>query len=188
MSVLATGIVLWAVVHLMPAVLPGLRSALIAKLGFGPYKGLFALTIVGSLILIVIGFRGADHAVLYIPPSWGYHAAPIFVLVAFVLFVSARGATNLKRIVRHPQLASVKIWSFGHLLANGEVRSIILFGGLLLWAVADMIAINRRDGAWVKPEPVSRGATTVTTLIGVAAYVAFLFLHETLIGRTPFPS
>lgn len=187
MLLLVIGIVLFSLVHLFPALAPGARASVVARVGLVPYKIGFALATVATIVVIVRGWKAALGPVLYAPPSWGYHVTPLFVLAAFVLFANGSGPSNLKRRLRHPQLAAVKFWAFGHLFANGEWRSVVLFGGLIAWAVVEMIFINRREGARVKPGPVSKLATTVTTLVGVVAYVAVMFAHRWLFGVSPFP-
>jgi len=184
---LVVGVVLFSLIHLVPAIAPAFRRGLVSRLGLVPFKIVFAVAAIASVVVIVRGWKAALGPVLYAPPAWGWHVTPLFVLAAFVLFASGNAPSNLKRRLRHPQLAGVKFWAFGHLLANGEWRSVVLFGGLLAWAVVEMILINRREGAWVKPAPVSRVATTVTTLGGVVAYIAVMFAHRWLFGVTPFP-
>jgi uncharacterized membrane protein len=115
--------------------------------GEGPYKGLFALSLVGALVLMVVGWRSAAPVALYVAPTTGGLLTSAAMFVSLVLFLGSSVPTNLKRFVRHPQLTGVAVWALAHLLANGDVRSLVLFGGLGLWAVVAMVCINRRDGA-----------------------------------------
>ena len=182
MYTLITGLLLWSGVHIIPAVAGKLRNAIIIKIGTGPYKGLFALLIITSIVCMVIGWRSVESNDIYIPAAWGRYITFVLVLIAFILFVAARRNTNIKRILRHPQLTGLILWSIGHLLSNGDNRSIILFSFLGCWAVLEMILINRRDGEWVKPEPVAVRSDVITIIVGCVLYTIFLFAHVYLSG------
>jgi uncharacterized membrane protein len=110
----------------------------------------------------------------------------LLVLIAFILIVAPYHATNLKRVLRHPQLTGVIIWGIGHLLANGESRSIVLFGGLTAWAVIEILLLNRRDGAWTKPDPVPVKKDLILTVAGLVVYVVIAASHQWLFGFSPF--
>jgi hypothetical protein len=103
-----------------------------------------------------------------------------------VLFVGSNVPTNLKRIVRHPQLTGVAVWGIAHLLANGDLRSLVLFGGIGLWAVVAMVAINRRDGAWEKPEPLPLAAELKPLVGGIVAYGVLVLAHPYIAGVSLF--
>lgn len=182
MLLLTTGVLLWAIAHLFPAVGVQPRERIVARLGEGPYRGLFSLLIVLSLVLIVVGWRSSVPTSVYIPPAWGREAAGLFVLAGFILFAAAKSANNFKRVLRHPQLTGVLSWAIGHLLANGDSRSLVLFGTLAAWSVIEMIAINRRDGAWQKPERAPLRVDVITVVIGVVLFVVFLLLHRWIAG------
>jgi Predicted membrane protein len=187
MTLLIASIVAFSVVHLIPAVAPALRRSLVASLGEIGFKALFSVLSLATLFGVVRGWGAAAGPVLYAPPAWGWHVTPLFVLAAFILFVASRLPTNVRRKIRHPQLAAVKFWAFGHLFSNGEWRSVVLFAGLIAWAVVAMIFINKRDGAWTKPGPFTKLQTTLSTLVGVVAYLVFMKLHLSIIGVSPFP-
>ena len=123
-----------------------------------------------------------EPGMVYQPPVWGRGVAYVLVLFTFTLFVAAKRMTNIKRILRHPQLTGVMLWSIGHLVANGDSRSLILFAGIGLWAVLEIVLINRRAGAWVKPEPVSVYKDIVIVALGVILYVVLLWVHPYLSG------
>ena len=183
---LVIGVLLWSVAHLFPSAGAPARARLFERLGEGPYMGGFALTILVSVGLMVLGWRSAVPVGVYGPPAWGATVALPLMLVALVLFIASGTETNLKRVIRHPQLSGVALWAAAHLLANGDRRSLVLFGGLGVWAVVAMLTINRRDGAWERPEP--------RPMIGelrplVAAAVAFivLFLVHPYIAGVPVP-
>ena len=180
---LILGLVLWAVTHLFVAMAPGARAGVVARIGEGPYKGLFSLVLVLALVLIVLGWRAMPPEALYNPPVALRHLTMLLVPIAVVLFISSRAPTDIKQIIRHPQLTGVKLWAVAHLLANGEVRSVILFGGLLAWAVLEVIFINRRDGARQKPPRAGWPKTLVSALIGLAIAALLIVVHPWIAGR-----
>ena len=183
---LVLGVLLWSITHFVPAAAVNLRKGLVAKMGENPYKGLFTLVMAFSIYLIISGWKSTLPELLYVPPAWGRHATALLVLIAFILFGASHGSNNIKRFIRHPQLTAVAIWGFGHLLANGETRSVILFGGLAAWAVIEIFLLNRRDGAWVRAEPAPLKKDIITVVIGVVIYGIFAAAHQWLFGFSPF--
>ena len=184
MTLLITGLFIWCAVHLFPTLAVQARANIIARRGRALYRGVFALLIICSIVLMVFGWRAADSVAVYQPPDWGKGAAYVLVFFTFILFVAAKRLTNIKRILRHPQLSGVMLWSAGHLLANGDSRSLILFAVIGLWALLEVILINRRTGAWTKPEPVPVYRDIITIVIGVILYLVLLNLHPYLGGTT----
>jgi len=182
MTLLIGGLLLFAVAHLFPAACPGPRKQLIDKLGFNPYRGIFTLIIVASLVIIVFGWKAAPLASLYTAPLSGGPIISALVFVAFVLFVASQSKTNIRRFVRHPQMAAVLFWSAAHLLANGETRSVILFGVLGVWALVEIMLCNRRDGAWEKPVAVATSLDAVTLAIGAAGFALIWYFHQAIFG------
>jgi uncharacterized membrane protein len=182
MTLLVIGLLLWSGIHFVPSLFVDLRGGLIKKLGLPAYKGLFALLIVASILVIVAGWKSSGTELLYTPPQWGRHVTFLFTLVTFILFVAARHQTNIKRVLRHPQLTGVMLWSAGHLFANGEIRSLILFMGIGVWALAEIALINRREGKWTPPEPVPASKDIVTVVAGIVLYGVLIFAHRYLTG------
>lgn len=182
MTLLIIGLLLWCGVHFVPSLFLGLRTRLVAKLGLPKYKGLFALLIVASIVVMVFGWRSIEPDPVYLPPLWGRHVTHVFVLLTFILFVAAKRNTNIKRVLRHPQLTGVVLWSVGHLFANGADRSLVLFTGIGVWAVLEMVLINRRVGAWVRPGSVPLAKDLVTVAGGVVLFAVLLFLHRYITG------
>jgi uncharacterized membrane protein len=187
MTLLISGVLAWALIHLVPAALPGMRNALVAKAGEKPYRGIFSLLILASLVMIVIGWRSSPPAAVYTPPAWGATLAFMLMFLAVVLFGASHAKTNIKRIVRHPQLTSVLLWSVAHLAANGDSRSMILFGGLGVWALIEMSLINRRDGKWVKPERAAMKSEMIGATISVVVFLVLIALHPYFAGVSPLP-
>lgn len=183
MILLILGVLLWAFVHLFPSLMPEARGKLMDRLGEGPYKGLFALDLVIAILLMVFGWRSAMPEMVYAAPTAG---APIvtwvLVAIAFVLMGAANVPTNIKRVLRHPMLTGVAVWGVAHLLANGDSRSLILFGGLTVWAAVAIVTISRRDGAWEKPEAVPVQKDLVLAVIGVVLTGVVAYFHEYLSG------
>ncbi len=152
MTMLIAGVALFILLHLFPVVLSDTRDTLKASLGSNVYRALFALCALGSVLLIIFGWRSAIPEVIYNPPLGLRHPAMLLVVIAFIFLVSSHfKRTRIRKYIRHPQLTAIAIWAFAHLLANGDSRSVILFGGFLLWSVVSIVLINRRDGVWNKP-------------------------------------
>lgn len=183
MTLLIIGVLLWAFVHLIPSLMPRVRKGLVEKVGEGPYKGFFALDLVFAILLMVFGWRSAPVDIWYAAPLAG---SPMIVAglvaIGFVMMGAANAPTNLKRYVRHPMLTGVVVWGLAHLLANGDNRSTILFGGLALWALLSIFTISARDGKWSKPEPVPVQKDVLLVAIGVALTAVVAYFHEYLSG------
>lgn len=178
MFLLLAGLALWVGAHLFKRVAPDVRASM-GDAG----KGVMAVLLLVSVVLMVIGYRGADTAFF-----WGRSPALVginnlLMLVAFYVF--AVGGPKGPRIwlgtkLRHPQLTGFSIWAIGHLLVNGDVASFILFGGLLLWAIAEILLINAQDGPWIPPEraPARKEITYVVVTVVVVAVV--MVIHNWL--------
>jgi len=188
MALLIAGVVLWSIAHLVPAALPGVRSNLVTKFGETPYKGLFALDIIIALALIVFGWKSAVPTALYAPPLYGSPIPSALLVLAILFMVASSLPNNLKRYIRHPQMVSVVCWSAAHLLTNGDSRSIVLFGGFGVWAILEIVFINKRDGKWNKPDPVPLMSDAITTVVAVAVFAALVYFHASLFGVSPIPA
>lgn len=181
MLLLITGILLWSLVHLFSSMMPQQRDRLRSRLGAQFYRALYSLLILLSLVLIVYGWRHSPIAALYSMPSWSYGAMLVLMLLALVLFIAANLPGHIRRKLRHPMLAGVVVWALAHLLVNGDSRSLILFGSLAIWAILEIVFINRRDG----PQP-APAATWSADLIAVAGglvlFAALGWLHPFYTG------
>lgn len=187
MQLLIAGIALWCLTHLFPATLPGHRDAVVNRLGEGPYRGLFSLLILASLLLIVFGWKAASPSPVYGAPLTAGPLSSLLVLVGFALFFAAKTQTHIKRLVRHPQMTGVFLWSTAHLLTNGDSRSVALFGSLAAWSLLEMVLINRREGP---RETLPQGSTRADVTALVVAIVVFAvvgFLHQRLFGVPAMP-
>lgn len=175
MALLILGVLTWTAAHLFKRVFAGPRAAMGDK-GRGP----IALGILVGLALMVIGYRMADGAVL-----WGRHPAMvginnILMLLSVYLFAAAGAKTALARRMRHPMLAAVKVWALAHLLVNGDVPSFVLFGGMLAWAVVEVIIINRSEREWTPPPPADKSKEIKAVVIAVIMYVVIVGIHYAL--------
>lgn len=177
------GLLLWSGLHLTTVLAVDARARVVARLGKQPYRGLFSLAMVMSLTLIVVGWRSMPPTLLWLPPAGMRHVTMALVPIAVILFLSSRMPSDVRRWVRHPQLTGVKLWAVAHLLSNGETRAVLLFGGLLAWAVVEVILLSRRDGAWVKPEAVGLPKTLASIGFGILVAVVLVFAHPYFTGR-----
>ena len=185
MTMLIFGVLLWSVVHLFPILLPTVRAGLIDRMGEGPYKGLFTLLIVLSLVLMVFGWRVAGEAG-YIgdiySEDWTRHLTHLLLLISIILFGAAKAPTRIRRIIRNPMLTGMALWAIGHLLVNNDARSLVLFGGMLLWSVISIVGTNKRDGAYTPPEVGSWGREVRIVLICVIVYAILIVAHPYFTG------
>jgi uncharacterized membrane protein len=165
------------------------RAAAIARLGEGPYKGLFSLVSLIGIVLIVSGFaryRVAGYIDVWYPPVWTRHLAAVLVWPAIVMLVAAYIPGNIKRTLKHPMLAGVKLWALAHLLSNGDLGSIILFGGILAWAVFDRISLKRRTDPGGPPIPIGGWRNDIVALVvGTLLYLALAFVFHPLVIGVP---
>ncbi|MCC3859867.1 NnrU family protein [Pseudemcibacter aquimaris] len=181
MGLLIAGVLLWSVVHLMPAALPNFRNSLAQKMGNG-YRGLFALLILLSLVMIVMGWRSTIPAIMYDVPDGAVSTTSLFMIISIFLFGAANGDSNVKRHIRHPMLMGMILWGAGHLISNGENRSIILFGGLACWAALEIIMLNMRDREYERPAPVPLKKDIIRVVVAIAVYAVLVFAHPYFTG------
>ena len=179
---LSLGVILFCLTHLYPVIFRANRQAIIGKIGENPYKGIYSLSILLSLALIIFGWRSSDSLYLFDTPEWGRGATSILMYLALFLFMSAKAQNNVKRVIRHPQLCSILLWGIAHLLSNGESRSLVLFGIFALWAPVMMFVLNRRDGAWQKPNASPIINDLKTGGIALIVYAVLVFGHSYFTG------
>lgn len=188
--ILIAGLVVFIGTHVTVS-LRDFRARLVAKLGEGPYKLVFSIVSVVSIVLIGWGFadyRSAGYIEVWSPPAWTRHLTDALMWPAIVLLVAAYVPGNIKRTLKHPMLAGVKLWAFAHLLANGDLGSIILFGSFLGWAVYDRISLKRRGDAGGPPIPIGGWRQDVAALVaGTLVYLGLGFtFHPLVIGVPAF--
>ena len=182
MTLFVLGLAVFFSGHLWTALAREQRAALIKKVGAGPFKGMYSLVALAGFAMIVIGWRGADASAVYSPPAYLRHVTYLLVLIAFICLASAylpKG--KIAAAVKHPMLAGVKLWAFGHLLSNGEVRSILLFGSFLAFAVIDRIVVKRRNEPTPTAGPFANDLIAIA--VGAGAWAAvYFFLHRYIAG------
>jgi uncharacterized membrane protein len=186
LSVMILGLVLFLGIHALTTQRKK-RARLVASMGEGPYKGVYSLVSLVGLVLIVWGFahyRSAEWVQVWTPPAALKHLNIALMLPAVILVVAAYIRGHIYKAVKHPMLAGVKLWAFGHLLANGDLGGIILFGSFLAWAVFDRISLKRRTDAGGPPIPVGGWTNDlIAVAVGVVAYLALAFaFHPVVIG------
>lgn len=192
MMVLIVGLILFLGVHLLPTS-PELRQDLESRLGTGPYKIIFSLLSIAGLVIIVLGFHKLQlhpgkNPVLWNPPLWTRHIAVGLMLPAMIFLVASVIPSRIRTAVRHPMLVAIKIWAFAHLIANGDLGALLLFGSFLAFAVYDRISVKRRGalGPLGSAQPTSALNDVVVLVLGIALYAALLFGgHTWLIGVSP---
>ena len=171
MILLILGLMLWSGSHLFKRLLPDRRAAM-GDAG----KGVVALLSLAGIVLMVIGYRAAPYIEVWSPPAFLRHVNNLLMVVAVYLLGVGYMWGVVRTKLRHPMLGAVKVWALAHLLVNGDVASIVLFGGLLAWAVVSLILINKAVPVWVRPEvgPVRNDlihAGVSIVLFGIISYV-----------------
>ncbi|MBR9814402.1 NnrU family protein [bacterium] len=178
MLVLIVGMLVFLGIHTVP-MRRAVRDGLVQRLGENAYKGLFTLTAVVGLGLIIVGKGTAGFVPLYPPVPGARHLALLLMPVALILVLAGSMPGNIKRFVPNPMLTGVKLWAVLHLLANGDLASVILFGGFLAWAVIDVISLKRRGVA--KPtDKVSPAWDAAAVLGGIVLYGVIAHYHAVL--------
>jgi uncharacterized membrane protein len=188
METLVAGLVLFLGVHSVSIVASDWRNRFAARIGLLPWQALYSLIAVVGFVLIVWGYALARQApvVLYAPPAGLRHVALLLMLPVFPLLLAAYLPGRIQAATKHPMLVATKLWAVAHLLANGNLADVVLFGAFLAWAVADRISLKRRTPLPVPGAPPSAWNDAIAVVVGLALYVAFLlWLHAGLIGVRP---
>jgi len=193
LAIMIIGLAAFLGSHTLVALRPQ-RAAVIARVGEGAYKGLFALVSLLGLVLIGYGYaryRASGYIDLWVPPRWTRHAAAALVWPATICIVAAYIPGEIRRVLKHPMLVGVKLWALAHLLSNGDLGSIILFGSILAWAVYDRISLKQRADAGA-PAVASGGGYRndfIAVVVGTLLYFALgLWFHPWVIGVPVFGS
>jgi len=184
MLVLILGVALWWAAHLFKRMVPGPRAAMAERMGDAS-KGVIAGALLVSVVLMVIGYRTSDFIPVYDPPVWLRHLNNLLVYVAVVLFGMGSSKGRMRSWFRHPMLMGMALWAFAHLLVNGDLSSLILFGGLLLWALVEIPVINAAEPVWTRPEPGPVKGDVRLLVIAAVLYIVIGLVHG-WIGPTPF--
>jgi uncharacterized membrane protein len=189
MYILIAGLLVFLGVHSISIVAPRWREAQVSRLGEGPWKGLYSLISIVSFAAMLYGYGIARHApaAVYAPPAGLRHIALLLMVPVFPFLLAAYMPGRVKRLVRHPMLWAVILWSVSHLMANGTLNDVVLFGGFLVWAVADLIsALRRANPRPVPGAPPSAANDVIVIVAGLGLYVFMLLWgHAHLIGVSP---
>lgn len=195
MMMLIVGLIVFLGVHLLPTI-PDVREGFRARAGEATYKGIFSLLSLAGLAVIVLGYQKMQlypgkNPVLWDAPAWMHHVSALLMLPAMILIVAAYVPSRIRTAVKNPMLLAVKLWAVAHLLSNGDVASLLLFGSFFGYALYDLISVKKRTanvpGDTMAP---ASGANDLLVIgVGIALYAALLFgAHEWLIGVAPIPS
>ena len=193
MTYLIAGLVVFFTVHLYATFRSRApETSMRVRLGEGPYMGIFSVLAIAGIVLIVAGYGAMRPSmIIWAPPVWLKHINLVFQLAAFMILFAAYTPTgHIKKTLKHPMLVGVKLWAVGHLLANGELNSIILFGTFLAYAVIDRIAVKRR-GDNGPPADVKANVMgdVLAVAIGAGFWLVMLFwLHPVLFGVPALPA
>ena len=180
MLLLILGILLWSAGHLWKRLAPDARA------GFGDKGKMIAAAVIGAgLLLMILGYRGAAFVPVWTPPAVLTHINNLLMLLAVFLFFVGGAKGKIAQRFRHPQLTAVKTWAVAHLLVNGDVASILLFGSMLGWAVAEVILINKAQPVWTPPATIDRNGDIKAAVIGAVAFAVIAAVHVWL-GYYPF--
>ncbi len=177
---LILGVALWWAAHLFKRALPAQRAAM----GDGG-KGAVALALVTAILLMIFGYRMTEFIYVWAPPSFMTHINNLLVLIAIYMMSPAPKKGRLLHKLRHPMLGGFKLWAFAHLLVNGDLASIILFGGLLAWAVVEVIVINKSEPDWTPGKPGTYGMDAMFFVASIVLLGVIGYIHG-LVGPSPF--
>jgi len=177
---LIAGVALWWAAHLFKRYAPERRAAMGDKA-----KGMVALALLVSVVLMVIGFRSAPYVHVWAPPMGMSHFNNLLMVIALYLVTPAPKRGRLLNWARHPMLTGFAIWTIAHLLVNGDLASVLMFGGLLLWVPVEIMAINRAEPTWEKPAP-GKWSMDAMFLVASILLVGVIGYIHTLFGLYPF--
>jgi uncharacterized membrane protein len=189
MRELDLGLVIFFGVHSIRIIAPAWRDAMVARLGAQGWKAAYSVASLAGFVLLVVGYGAArlEPVVVYQPPFWLRHVAMLVMLPVFPLLLSAYLPGRITAAVKHPMLAATKAWALAHLLANGMLADVLLFGGFLLWAVVDRISAGRRP----QVAPTVAGPVrndVIAVVAGLVLYGVFIaWAHGRLIGVPLMP-
>jgi uncharacterized membrane protein len=184
MELLILGLLLFLGAHSVAIVAPQWRDTTAAKLGNG-WRGIYSIVSIVGFVLIVYGYAAArtDLEILYVPPLWLRYVAVLLMIFVFPLLLAAYLPGRIRTATKHPMLAATKIWATAHLLANGALADVVLFGAVLVWAVVDRISLKRRTLREIPMMAASPVNDVIAIIVGLGIYAAFILgLHAYLFG------
>lgn len=186
MTLFLAGLVIFLVVHSVSIVAPRWRDAQVERMGAMPWRGVYSLVSIVSLVGLIYGYGIARQTpvMVYAPPVALQHLALLLMLPVFPLLIAAYLPGRIKRLARNPMLLAVILWGASHLLANGTLNDVLLFGGFLVWAVADLISVTRRAHVRAVPgAPPSAFNDVIVVVVGLGLYaLVLLWGHQHWFG------
>ena len=188
MDILITGLVLFLGMHSISIVNASWRDRMVTKLGLLAWQGPYSLLAIAGFVLIIHGYQLASESpvILYEPPVWLHHVSLLLMVFVFPLFFATYLPGRIQTVAKHPTLVATKTWALAHLLANGSLADVVLFGAFLAWAVVDRISIKRRIPIAVSGVPASKLNDVLVIVLGLGVYVLFvLWAHAWLFGVSP---
>jgi uncharacterized membrane protein len=188
MPSLVAGLVIFLGIHSLSIVNEPLRDRLAARLGPVGWQGLYSVIAVVGVLMIIRGYSAArlEPVLLYVPPVWLQHLSLLLMVLVFPLLLAAYLPGRIRDTTRHPMLLATKIWATAHLLANGMLHDVVLFGAFLAWAVADRISMKRREPRPLPGPARSKYNDVIAVAAGLGLYVWFLLHgHALLFGVRP---
>ena len=191
MCLLIAGLAIFFGAHSTAIVFPRLRDSLRTRLGAGAWRAIYSVVSLVGFVMMCWGFGLARYAptVLYTPPAWLRYVAVALMLPVFPLLFASFLPGRIRTTLKHPLLAGVKFWALAHLLANGMLADVLLFGSFLAWAVFDRISFKRRPPQVLRTAPERPWNDAVAVVLGLAVYALFLFgAHRWLFGVAPLGS
>lgn len=180
MTIMILGLILFSGSHLFKRVLPD-RRAVMADRG----KSVVALVSLAGIVLMVIGYRAAPYIEVWSPPRFLIHVNNLMMLIAVFLLGIGNMWGVVRTKLRHPMLGAVKVWALAHLLVNGDLASIVLFGWMLGWAVLSLILINKAQPTWVRPDVGPVRNDLIYAVVSLLAFGVITYIH-TWLGVSPF--
>lgn len=186
MLLLIIGLVVFFLPHSVPIAVPEWNERAMLRLGRWQWRAVHSIFSLVGLVLIVYGFGLARQqpVVCYVPPAWMHHVTFLLMLPVFPLLLAGLMPGRIQTVLKHPALVAIKLWAFAHLLSNGMLADVVLFGTFLLWAVADRIALRRHPRTQARGLPPSRYNDAIAVAAGLVLYGLFFYrLHLWLIGR-----
>ena len=184
MTTLLIGLLLWVVAHFFKRVLPSMRMAMNDRMGAGPARGVMSVAILLSVVLMIIGYRGAEINQVYAPMVGMGHLNNLLMVISVVLIGMSASKGRLGTKMRHPMLTGVIVWGVAHLLVNGDMASIVLLGGITVWSVLQIMLINAQE-TWERPERGPASGDIKLLIISTVMFIVIVGIHSAL-GYSPF--
>ena len=180
MTLLILGLILYSGSHLFKRLLPDRRAAM-GDAG----KGVVALVSLAGIVLMVMGYRAAPYIEVWSPPRFLIHVNNLLMVIAVFLLGVGNVWGVVRTKLRHPMLGAVKVWALAHLLVNGDLAGMVLFGGLLAWAVLSLILINKAERIWLRPDVGPLRNDLIYGVVSLLIFGAITYVHSWL-GVSPF--